>query len=217
MCLGKDQREGSITAVGAVSPPGGDLSEPVAQNTLRVVKVFWGLDSTLAYRRHFPAINWLLSYSLYNERLDEFFRREIGEEWVNLRREAMRILQKEAELEEIVRLVGIDALSARDQLTMEIARSIREDYLHQNAFHEIDTFTSLDKQLAMLRMVLAFEEVAAELLDQGMEMRKILELPVRERIAKAKLIPEDRLEEFTQLLSDIKKITAEDAPALEVM
>jgi len=217
LCLGKDHREGSITAVGAVSPPGGDLSEPVAQNTLRVVKVFWGLDSTLAYRRHFPAINWLLSYSLYNERLDEFFRREIGEEWVNLRREAMRILQKEAELEEIVRLVGIDALSARDQLTMEIARSIREDYLHQNAFHEIDTFTSLDKQLAMLRMVLAFEEVAAELLDQGMEMRKILELPVRERIAKAKLIPEDRLEEFTQLLSDIKKITAEDAPALEVM
>lgn len=217
LCLGQDRREGSITAVGAVSPPGGDLSEPVAQNTLRVVKVFWGLDSTLAYRRHFPAINWLLSYSLYNERLDEYFRREIGEEWVNLRRRAMRILQQEAELEEIVRLVGVDALSPRDQLTMEVARSIREDYLHQNAFHEIDTYTSLEKQAALLRIVLSFEDVAIKLLEKGMEIKNILELPVRERIAQAKFIREDQMEEFTKLQADLEKLTTDVEPAGEVL
>ncbi len=216
LCLSSDQqRQGSITAVGAVSPPGGDLSEPVTQNTLRVVKVFWGLDSTLAYRRHFPAINWLLSYSLYNERLDEYFRREVGEEWVELRQRAMRILQKEAELEEIVRLVGLDALSSRDQLTMEIARSIREDYLHQNAFHEVDTYTSLDKQLALLRIVLTFEDVAVKLLEKGFTMKEILNLPVREEIAKGKNIPEDQMEKFDQLLADIKNLLADD-PTLEV-
>lgn len=216
LCLSSDQqRQGSITAVGAVSPPGGDLSEPVTQNTLRVVKVFWGLDSTLAYRRHFPAINWLLSYSLYNERLDEYFRREVGEEWVELRQRAMRILQKEAELEEIVRLVGLDALSSRDQLTMEIARSIREDYLHQNAFHEVDTYTSLDKQLALLRIVLTFEDVAVKLLEKGFTMKEILNLPVREEIAKGKNIPEDQMEKLDQLLADIKNLLADD-PTLEV-
>ncbi|HHT48274.1 MAG TPA: V-type ATP synthase subunit A [Firmicutes bacterium] len=216
-CLGAEGREGSITAVGAVSPPGGDLSEPVAQNTLRVVKVFWGLDSALAYRRHFPAINWLLSYSLYNERLDEYFRLEIGEEWVNQRRRAMRILQKEAELEEIVRLVGIDALSPRDQLTMEVARSIREDYLHQNAFHEIDTYTSLEKQAALLRIVLSFEDVAVALLEKGMEIKKILDLPIRERIAQAKFIPEDQMVKFTMLQADLEKLTTELEPTGEVL
>jgi V/A-type H+-transporting ATPase subunit A len=205
-CLGQERREGSITAIGAVSPPGGDLSEPVAQNTLRVVKVFWGLDSSLAYRRHFPAINWLLSYSLYNERLDEYFRREIGEEWVELRRRAMQILQKEAELEEIVRLVGIDALSFRDQLTMEVARSLREDYLHQNAFHEVDTFTSLNKQLALLKIVLSFGDVGAALLGEGIEIQKVLELPIRERIAQAKFLPEDRTGELTKLQADLEEL-----------
>ena len=218
VCLGRDRREGSISAIGAVSPPGGDLSEPVTQNTLRVVKVFWGLDSSLAYRRHFPAINWLLSYSLYNERLEEYFRQEIGEEWVRLRRHAMRLLQQEAELEEIVRLVGVDALSERDQLTLEVARSIREDYLHQNAFHEVDTYSSLGKQLGMLRIVLTFEEVAVELLRRGMGLQQIFALPIRERIAKAKYIPEGRKEEFDRLLADLKKLVAtEDEPAREVV
>ncbi len=204
LCLGQEGREGSVTAIGAVSPPGGDLSEPVSQNTLRVVKVFWGLDSSLAYRRHFPAINWLLSYSLYNERLDEYFRREIGEDWVELRGRAMRILQKEAELEEIVRLVGVDTLSFRDQLTMEVARSLREDYLHQNAFHETDTFTSLNKQLALLKIVLTFEDVGAALLEKGIEIQKVLDLPIRERIAQAKFLPENRTEDFTKLQADLE-------------
>jgi len=216
ICLGHDRREGSVTAVGAVSPPGGDLSEPVTQNTLRVVKVFWGLDSSLAYRRHFPAINWLQSYSLYNERLDEYFRREIGEEWVNLRSRAMRILQQEAELEEIVRLVGVDALSPRDQLTLEVARSIREDYLHQNAFHEIDTYTSLSKQAALLKVVLGFEDVAVKLLEKGMEIKNILELPIRERIAQAKYIREDQMEEFTKLEADLENLLTDAGPAGEV-
>jgi len=216
-CLGQDAREGSITAIGAVSPPGGDLSEPVTQNTLRVVKVYWGLDSTLAYRRHFPAINWLLSYSLYNERLDEYFRTEIGEEWVNLRRRAMRILQQEAELEEIVRLVGVDALSPRDQLTMEVARSIREDYLHQNAFHEIDTYTSLNKQLALLRIVLTFADVGLALLEKGIEIQEILALKIRERIAQAKFIPEDKTEEFTKLQTDLEQLAKDTELAGEVL
>ncbi|NLW56541.1 MAG: V-type ATP synthase subunit A [Firmicutes bacterium] len=218
LCLGRDRREGSISAIGAVSPPGGDLSEPVTQNTLRVVKVFWGLDSSLAYRRHFPAINWLLSYSLYNERLEEYFRQEIGEEWVRLRRHAMRLLQQESELEEIVRLVGVDALSERDQLTLEVARSLREDYLHQNAFHEVDTYTSLEKQLAMLHIVLAFEEVAEELLRRGAGLQEIFGLPIRERIAKAKFIPEEQKEEFDQLLADLKNLLVEEVePAGEVV
>src|SRR5690606_21699219 len=167
VCLGSPQREGSLTAVGAVSPPGGDLSEPVTQATLRVVKVFWGLDASLAYRRHFPAINWLNSYSLYEDRLDEYYRKEVGEEWLALRNGAMRLLQEEAELEEIVRLVGIDALSDRDQLVLEVARSIREDFLHQNAFHEVDTYTSLTKQYKMLRLVMAFYDVGQRLLREG--------------------------------------------------
>jgi V/A-type H+-transporting ATPase subunit A len=215
-CMCSGEREGSLTAVGAVSPPGGDLSEPVTQNTLRIVKVFWGLDSSLAYRRHFPAINWLLSYSLYNERMEEYFRQEIGEDWAKLRTRAMSILQQEAELEEIVRLVGVDALSPRDQLTMEVARTIREDYLHQNAFHEVDTYTSIQKQLVLLRAVLAFEEAAAIMLEKGRQIREILDLPIRERISKAKYIPEEEMDKIQDLTREILAL-AEDATAAEVV
>ena len=208
-CLGSPQREGSLTAVGAVSPPGGDLSEPVTQATLRVVKVFWGLDASLAYRRHFPAINWLNSYSLYEDRLDEYYRKEVGEEWLALRNGAMRLLQEEAELEEIVRLVGIDALSDRDQLVLEAARSIREDYLHQNAFHEIDTYTSLTKQYKMLRLVMAFYDVGQRLLREGVSLTKIRDLPIREEIGRAKYLPEDRLAEIDRLYDELQAYTGE--------
>lgn len=203
VCVGNPQREGTITAVGAVSPPGGDISEPVTQNTLRIVKVFWGLDSSLAYRRHFPAINWLLSYSLYNERLEDYFRAQVGEEFIELRRSAMRILQEEAELEEIVRLVGVDALSPKDQLTMETARTIREDYLHQNAFHEVDTYTSLKKQYVLLRLVMGFNQVGQRLLEGGTPMQEIFALPIRESIARAKYIPEDELDKINNLYDEL--------------
>ena len=203
ICVGNPQREGTITAVGAVSPPGGDISEPVTQNTLRIVKVFWGLDSSLAYRRHFPAINWLLSYSLYNERLEDYFRAQVGEEFIELRRSAMRILQEEAELEEIVRLVGVDALSPKDQLTMETARTIREDYLHQNAFHEVDTYTSLKKQYVLLRLVMGFNQVGQRLLEGGTPMQEIFALPIRESIARAKYIPEDELDKINNLYDEL--------------
>lgn len=209
VCLGSPQREGSLTAVGAVSPPGGDLSEPVTQATLRVVKVFWGLDSTLAYRRHFPAINWLNSYSLYEDRLDEYYRREVGDEWLTLRNRAMRLLQEEAELEEIVRLVGVDALSDRDQLVLEAARSIREDYLHQDAFHEVDTYTSLTKQYKLLRLVMAFYDAGQRLLQEGVSLAKIRDLPIREEIGRAKYLPEDRLDEIDRLYNELMAYTGE--------
>jgi V/A-type H+-transporting ATPase subunit A len=209
VCLGSPQREGSLTAVGAVSPPGGDLSEPVTQATLRVVKVFWGLDSTLAYRRHFPAINWLNSYSLYEDRLDEYYRREVGDEWLTLRNRAMRLLQEEAELEEIVRLVGVDALSDRDQLVLEAARSIREDYLHQDAFHEVDTYTSLAKQYKLLRLVMAFYDAGQRLLQEGVSLAKIRDLPIREEIGRAKYLPEDRLDEIDRLYNELMAYTGE--------
>ncbi|MGE5550288.1 MAG: V-type ATP synthase subunit A [Bacteroidota bacterium] len=193
ICLGAGDRQGALTAVGAVSPPGGDLSEPVTQATLRIVKVFWGLDANLAYRRHFPAINWLLSYSLYVDRLDDYFAKEAGEDWRQLRVEAMRILQVEAELEEIVRLVGVDALSEKDRLTMETARSIREDFLHQNAFDEVDTYSSLAKQYLMLGIILAFDAMARRMLEQEKPLSEILALPVREEIARAKYVREEDL------------------------
>lgn len=205
-CLGSPAREGSLTAVGAVSPPGGDLSEPVTQATLRVVKVFWGLDSSLAYRRHFPAINWLTSYSLYDDLLEDYYRREVGEEWLRLRTEAMRLLQEEEELQEIVRLVGVDALSDRDQLVLEVARSIREDFLHQNAFHEIDTYTSLNKQYRLLRLVMAFYDVGRRLLAEGVALNKIRELPIREEIGRAKYIPEDQVGKIDQLYEELHSL-----------
>lgn len=201
--LGQEGRIGTLTVVGAVSPPGGDLSEPVTQNTLRVVKVYWGLDANLAYRRHFPAINWLISYSLYLEQINAFLRENYGEDAVELRQDAMTILQEEASLEEIVRLVGVDALSKEDRLTLEAARSIREDFLHQNAFHEVDTYTSLEKQIRLLDAVLAWYRESREALAKGADLEKLLHLPVREAIARARYLPEHEAEAFARLRADI--------------
>lgn len=207
--LSSDGRIGTLTVVGAVSPPGGDLSEPVTQNTLRVVKVFWGLDDKLAARRHFPAINWLLSYSLYLEQVDAFLKEHYGEEAAGLRQEAMGLLQEEASLEEIVRLVGIDALSAADRLTLEGAKSIREDFLHQNAFHDVDTYTSLEKQLRLLEAILAWYRASRAALAEGVELEKLLHLPVRGELARAKYLPEHDAEAFAKLRAAIAAQVAE--------
>ncbi|WP_139905210.1 V-type ATP synthase subunit A [Clostridium thermarum] len=204
ICLGEDGREGALTAIGAVSPPGGDLSEPVTQSTLRIVKVFWGLDSQLAYRRHFPAINWLSSYSLYLEKVSGWMDENVGENWTKLRIRAMAMLQEEAELQEIVRLVGYDALSERDQLKLEIARSIREDYLQQNAFHEVDSYASFAKQYKMLQLVLSFEDEAKRALDAGVYLKKILGLEERDKIARAKYIPEADIARMDAIAEEIK-------------
>jgi V/A-type H+-transporting ATPase subunit A len=185
------ERTGSLSAIGAVSPPGGDLSEPVTQATLRIVKVFWGLDYNLSYRRHFPAINWLISYSLYSDRLVGWYKDNISRDWVKLRGDMMRILQEESELEEIVRLVGVDALSPIDRVTLEAARSIREDYLQQDAFNEVDTYSTLNKQYRMLRIILSYYYRAREAVKAGAEINKLFALPVRERIGRAKFVPED--------------------------
>ena len=214
--LGSDSREGALTAIGAVSPPGGDLSEPVTQATLRIIKVFWGLDATLAYRRHFPAINWLLSYSLYSDRLDAWMNENVARDWASLRKDTMKILQEESELEEIVRLVGIDALSSADRLTLESAKSIREDYLHQNAFHDVDTYTSLGKQYKMLKLILDFYYKGKKAIESGVEIRKLFELPVRERIGRAKYTPEDQVESSfpeieTELSNQIDALISKEA------
>jgi V/A-type H+-transporting ATPase subunit A len=207
-CSGSANREGTITAVGAVSPPGGDLSEPVTQATLRIVKVFWGLDAALAYRRHFPAINWLQSYSLYEDRLGGWFEKEVSNDWGSLRIEAMRLLQEEAELQEIVRLVGLDALSIKDKFTLETTRSIREDYLHQNAFHDIDTYSSIQKQFRMLKLILMFQHEGQKALSEGAFFKDLTNLPIRERIAKSKLILENNLSEFDIIEAEIRKEVA---------
>ena len=204
VCLGKDGREGSVTAIGAVSPPGGDLSEPVTQSTLRIVKVFWGLDAQLAYKRHFPAINWLSSYSLYADTIDSYFNKEVAEDWSQLRIEAMALLQEEASLDEIVRLVGIDALSEKDRLKLEVAKSIREDYLQQNSFHEVDTYTSLEKQYRMLKLVLLFKKEAGRALEAGVYLNKILGLEVRDKIARAKYISEDDIKRTDEIAEELK-------------
>jgi V/A-type H+-transporting ATPase subunit A len=210
-CLGNDGREGTLSVIGAVSPPGGDLSEPVTQNTLRTVQVFWSLQDKLAYKRHFPAIDWLTSYSLYLSELSNFYKKEIGEEFIELRKKSMSILQEEAELEEIVRLVGIDALSNREKLILETSRSIREDFLHQNAFDEIDTYTSLKKQFLMLKLVIFFHENAERVIEKGASMEKLNELPVKAKIIRAKNIKENNLELFSEIekeiISQIKSIT----------
>ena len=207
-CLGKQDRYGMISAIGAVSPPGGDISEPVSQATLRIVKVFWGLSAKLAYKRHFPAIDWLQSYSLYIDRLSGWFSDNVSPEWNELRAKAMRVLQEEAELNEIVQLVGIDALSWKDRLTMEVARSIREDYLHQNAFDEVDTYTSLPKQFAMLRLILTYQEKGQQALDAGANLSDVINLPVRERIGRSKYIPEENIKEFDTIESELSSQTA---------
>lgn len=213
ICSGKDGREGALTAIGAVSPPGGDISEPVSQATLRIVKVFWGLDANLAYKRHFPAINWLTSYSLYLDSVGGWFDENVANDWMKLRQRMMTLLQEEAELEEIVKMVGMDALSPGDRLKMEAARSIREDFLHQNSFHEIDTYTSLEKQHNMMRLVLAFYDAGLDALKQGADINDIVKLPVREQIGRYKYTKED------QLAAEYEKVTrqlaAETAELLE--
>ncbi len=201
--LGKDGREGALTAIGAVSPPGGDISEPVSQATLRIVKVFWGLDSNLAYKRHFPAINWLTSYSLYLDDMGPWFNANVAEDWMKLRQEMMSLLQDEAELDEIVKMVGMDALSPTDRLKMEAARSIREDFLHQNSFHEIDTYTSLEKQHNMMKLVMAFYDESLAALDKGADINSLIKMDVRERIGRYKYTLD------ADLTSEYEKITNE--------
>ena len=195
MALGKEGREGALSVIGAVSPPGGDTSEPVSQATLRIVKVFWGLDSDLAYKRHFPAINWLNSYSLYLDDMEKWFNAEVAPDWMEGRQKMMTLLQEEAELEEIVKMVGMDALSPGDRLKMEAARSIREDFLHQNSFHEIDTYTSLKKQYMLMKLVNAFYDRAGDALSQGASLRKLISMPVREQIGRFKYVREENLDE----------------------
>lgn len=206
VCMGKDNRIGALSAIGAVSPAGGDISEPVTQATLRIVKVFWGLDASLAYRRHFPAINWLNSYSLYRDRLSDWYSTEVNPGWNDMVLEIARILQAEAELDEIVKLVGVDALSGEDRLTLEIARSIREDYLQQNAFVDTDAYASLDKQYAMASLLFYFRSKALEALERGADIDAIAALPVRERIGRAKDIPEAEVTAaFADIRNDIDK------------
>lgn len=215
VCFGKEERIGAITAIGAVSPPGGDLSEPVTQATLRIVKVFWGLDAQLAYKRHFPSINWLNSYSLYADTVGNSLEKSGNySNWNNMRLEAISLLQEESHLEEVVRLVGIDALSDKDRLKLEVSKSIREDYLQQNGFHEIDTFSSMEKQYKMIFLILKFKSEAERALNAGVYLEKILNLPIRDKIARSKYIPEKELSKMDDILkelqSDIEKLIQEE-------
>ena len=207
--LGKEGREGALSVIGAVSPPGGDISEPVSQATLRIVKVFWGLDSALAYKRHFPAINWLTSYSLYVDNMANWFNEEVAADWMEDRQKMMTILQEEAELNEIVQMVGMDALSPTDRLKMEAARSIREDFLHQNSFHEIDTYTPLRKQYLMMKLVLAFYEKSVDALNKGADMNTLIAMPVREKIGRYKYTTDDDIEsEYKNVEEELDKEVA---------
>ena len=205
-CLGSEGRTGVLTAIGAVSPPGGDLSDPVAQSTLRIVKVFWGLDSSLAYKRHFPAINWLNSYSLYTDKIDNWMNQTVTPEWSRLRTDAMRLLQEESELEEIVRLVGQDSLSAIDRLKLEAARSVREDFLHQNSFDEIDTYTSLQKQQRMLSLMMQFFYEGQRALERNASFRDLVNVPARDGVSRLKFVPEaevmERADRLTRELTE---------------
>ena len=204
--LGKEGREGALSVIGAVSPPGGDISEPVSQATLRIVKVFWGLDSALAYKRHFPAINWLTSYSLYVDNMANWFNEEVAADWMEDRQKMMTILQEEAELNEIVQMVGMDALSPTDRLKMEAARSIREDFLHQNSFHEIDTYTPLRKQYLMMKLVLAFYEKSVDALNNGADMNALIAMPVREKIGRYKYTTDADIEnEYKNVEEELDK------------
>ena len=211
--LGKEGREGALSVIGAVSPPGGDTSEPVSQATLRIVKVFWGLDSALAYKRHFPAINWLNSYSLYLDDMEKWFNGNVASDWMEGRQKMMTLLQEEAELEEIVKMVGMDALSPGDRLKMEAARSIREDFLHQNSFHEVDTYTSLKKQHMMMLLVNAFYDRAVQALAEGASLQKLISMPVREQIGRFKYVREDALDEEYRKVDE--ELTAQIAGTFE--
>ena len=207
--LGKEGREGALSVIGAVSRPGGDISEPVSQATLRIVKVFWGLDSALAYKRHFPAINWLTSYSLYVDNMANWFNEEVAADWMEDRQKMMTILQEEAELNEIVQMVGMDALSPTDRLKMEAARSIREDFLHQNSFHEIDTYTPLRKQYLMMKLVLAFYEKSVDALNKGADMNALIAMPVREKIGRYKYTTDADIEsEYKNVEEELDKEVA---------
>ena len=212
LCLGADGRTGSLSLIGAVSPPGGDMSEPVVQATLRVVKVFWGLDDKLAFARHFPAINWLTSYSLYQETVDTYCNEHVDATWDETRKQAMGILQREAELEELVRLVGIDALASDDRVLMQTAKMIREDFLHQNAFDDRDAYTSLKKQVALLRVILSYFACSKAALAKGAELKPLLELKALDQVAQARLIPEGSVERFGL----IEHAIAEEISALPV-
>lgn len=210
VCLGKEGREGALSAIGAVSPPGGDISEPVSQATLRIVKVFWGLDSALAYKRHFPAINWLTSYSLYVDNMGKWFDENVSDQWMPCRQGMMSLLQEEAELEEIVKMVGMDALSPTDRLKMEAARSIREDFLHQNSFHEVDTYTSLNKQLLMMKLVLAYYEKAKKALEDGASIQGLLKMPIREKIGRFKYTLDNNINsEYQAIMAELDKEIAD--------
>ena len=204
-CMGSNERTGSVSIIGAVSPPGGDLSDPVVQATLRVVKVFWGLDASLAFSRHFPAVNWLISYSLYLDVVKDHWSEHVAPDWYELRQKAMSILQREAELQDIVRLVGMEALSPQDRLVLETARSIREDFLHQNALHEVDTYTSPKKQYLMLKNIMNFYTIASKLLDEGVPLQSILKLPEREKIARMKFVSESRISEIEHLVREVEE------------
>ncbi len=202
--LGKEERMGALSVIGAVSPPGGDISEPVSQATLRIVKVYWGLDSSLAYKRHFPAINWLTSYSLYVDNMGNWFDENVAPDWMELRQKIMSLLQEEAQLEEIVKMVGMDALSAPDRLKMEAARSVREDFLHQNSYHEIDTYTPLPKQYLMMKLVLAFYEQGMQALKNNGSISALLKMDVRERIGRYKYTPNEKAErEFEETMAQL--------------
>ena len=204
--LGRNGREGQLSAIGAVSPPGGDISEPVSQATLRIVKVFWGLDAELAYQRHFPAINWLTSYSLYLDDLEPWFNKNVESDWMEIRQNLMSLLQDEASLNEIVKMVGMDALSPQDRLKMEAARSIREDFLHQNSFDEIDTYTSLQKQYDMMKLVYEYYKQGTKALKEGADINDLVKLPVRETIGRFKYVKEDQIgQEYPKVKEEIIK------------
>ena len=205
ICLGSEGRQGSLTAIGAVSPPGGDISEPVSQATLRIVKVFWGLDSSLAYARHFPAINWLTSYSLYLDNMGKWIDQNIDHQWTEMRQQAMRLLQSESELQEIVKLVGVDALAPGDRLVLEAARSIREDYLQQNAFDQNDAYSTYEKQAQMLHLILAYYERAKKALQDGADMEALFKLPVREKIGRVKSIGDGIDQACEQIMQELQK------------
>ena len=210
VALGHEDRMGELSVIGAVSPPGGDISEPVSQSTLRIVKVFWSLDSALAYKRHFPAINWLTSYSLYVDDLGKWFDENVHDDWMAGRQQMMNLLQDESELEEIVQMVGVDALSPGDRLKMEASRSIREDFLHQNSFHDVDTYTSLEKQYLMMKLVLSYYDKSVEALDKGANLNDLINLDVRERIGRYKYTEEANIKsEYDSVLGELDKAIAD--------
>ena len=207
-CLGSDDRRGSLTAVGAVSPPGGDLSEPVSQATMRIVKVFWALDASLAYRRHFPAINWLNSYSLYLDSLKPWYDEHLGKEFLQNREWAMAVLQEEANLNEIVQLVGKDSLSAKDQITLEVAKMIREDFLQQNSFVDIDSYSEYDRQARMLVLIRDYDEHCRAAAERGGNLNELFSVPVREKIGRAKSVPADQyLDNYANIMVELEEET----------